>query len=488
MADISRQPITAQLRLSTRRPAILIPGLTQAIAGIARAGVTYSNDTTASIGTFPEYLDIVLNGDVVTNHVELDELTIELGIGLEVSTATLRLASRGCCEPERGHEIQMWVGGIGTGVPLFGGTVLYVDQRIRRTVDDVVYTLRAVDYRWIADRYLPVLVQHGNMGINRAVSEILSDSTDPASNVRKGYVDASLGDIGVINFSGDSVTRAMQRLAENATMAAYWTITPGPGETHKTMSVFSTPWLAANSHTVEDGGTWRNLRITEDLSQTKNRVYLVGGGSVCTSRVGPGSTTIPVEETGWYNPNGGTVRVLADDITYTGLSTLSNTGNLTGVTGVSYDIAEGANVWNLSQADDTDAQTDLATRLGGGQSGVASATVVDHRLGYQETANRAQAILADLATPNITIDYDIVPENDAASPFTLMPGNTVTVGITTPVELAGTFRVRSVTLEPHARRTTDGTLTFMRHVRAQLVTQEFDSAVSLFDAMFSETT
>ena len=402
-----------------------------------------------------------------------------MGLSTEPSQCMATIVSRGTFEVSKGHDLQIWQGGVG-GVNLFAGTILSVTESVRRTAHAVEYHIRAVDYRWLMDRFNLVNQTYIDQGVNTIAANILATYTDPSSGFTPGYLPSSLGTVGQIAFENVRVSEALQRLADTVNGGGFWVI-----KHNKSVDIFADPYEEGNAVTLVDGGDWRNLRIARDLSRAKNRVFFEGGGSKTTARVEPGATTIPVEETGWYNPSGGTVRYLNDDITYTGVSVGSGAGTITGVTGVDKDIPQGGEVWNLAQADDTAQQTELAALLGGGQSGVAVHRVSDHRLSYDETTKRAAAELDRVATPNIQIDYDIAPIPAGGvydGLYEIRPGRTVDVGINDPVELSGTFRIRSVTLTMHARRST-GVPTFNRRVRAELVVQKSDEELGLFSKL-----
>jgi hypothetical protein len=166
-------------------------------------------------------------------------------------------------------------------------------------------------------------------------------------------------------------------------------------------------------------------------------------------------------------------------MTYTGLSVNGGAGDLQGVSGLVDDVPQGTNVWNLYQADDTTEQTALASDLGGSQSGVAVHEQHDHRYGYDRTQLAAESFLDLLRVPNTIVSYTQVPDDTASDSTltTVRPGRLVTVSVVTPVVIAGSYRVRQVVLEPHARRA-DGSVLFRRMVTAQTNRRAFQRTMS----------
>ena len=464
MADVAVSPPAAQLRLSSRRPQVInLSTLTAARSGVARSGLARSGYTAATTTTFDPFLDIVVNQDCQVQTVDVDELQIVLGLNSEPSTLTATLVPRGQYEVARGNEIEVWLGGIGTGVPLFAGHILTVGIAVDRVAHEPEYTVEATDYRWLLDRYSLVSKAYYNKGVNTIVADLLANFSDPASGFKPGYLDSSLGTVSFISFTNATITQCLQRLAETVDGGAFWHV-----DERKQVHIYAEPDDEANTITVADNGTWRHLRRTQDLTRAVNRVVFEGGGSETTAAVGPADTEIPVAETGWYDPSGGDVQAPTETITYTGISIGSGAGNLEGVT-ITEDIPQGTSLWNRTQADDTAAQAALAADLGGGQSGISAHKAQDHRLGYERTEGQAEALLDALKTPNTDITYDIVPE--ATTPEDqltyLRPGRLMTASVTLPVCIDGSFRVRQVTLTPWTR-TTAGELVFMRSVVASL--------------------
>ena len=148
------------------------------------------------------------------------------------------------------------------------------------------------------------------------------------------------------------------------------------------------------------------------------------------------------------------VRVQGMLLSYTGTDARSGSGSLTGCTGIVRDIPQGARVAYAHQRDDTTAQSTLATRLGGGLSGVLVHRETSHPI--QSVAEAEDITAADLGVfkhPLEGLTYRIVNPH-------YRPGLTVAASITRPFAITGTFRiqqVRSVFRGDPARRGAAGT-------------------------------
>lgn len=71
---------------------------------------------------------------------------------------------------------------------------------------------------------------------------------------------------------------------------------------------------------------------------------VVGGSSVTQATIAIGATVLPIADTTYATPAGGAATVAGQALTYTGRSTISGPGNLTGVSGITPAIAYGASV------------------------------------------------------------------------------------------------------------------------------------------------
>ena len=131
-----------------------------------------------------------------------------------------------------------------------------------------------------------------------------------------------------------------------------------------------------------------------------------------------------------------------------------------GVTGVVEEISQGVQVRVRSTAADAGAATALAAILGGGVSGVVT-HALDHGNASNETAIAGAAADVALFAANIaTVTYRIESDFYAI-------GKTVTVNLTTPVAITGTYVIQAVAIGPsfdEGQLQSDGTVRFLRTV------------------------
>lgn len=146
---------------------------------------------------------------------------------------------------------------------------------------------------------------------------------------------------------------------------------------------------------------------------------------------------------------------------YTGTSVTSGAGNLTGVT-ITLDIPQGAEVLVRGEAEDASAQSDLATLLGGGASGVAEIVVKAEQANTTEANALAAAVLERRKTSFTKIDYRAYDQQHTDAQATV-PGQVVTVDITAPLTVSGDYRVQDVSLSVRTK-VSGSTLGFVRSV------------------------
>jgi hypothetical protein len=241
-----------------------------------------------------------------------------------------------------------------------------------------------------------------------------------------------------MDFTNELVSRALMRIAR--AVSAVMVI---DAEHRVSMAATTLPDGNALTLAASTAGYW-DFVVEQDATQTRTRSVYEGGGSWASAAVSAGATVLPVENTTWYASAGGVVRVNQSTVTYTGKSTESGAGNLTGCTGIAYDIALGEPVNVLVTTNDTSAQTAIATALGGGLSGIILDVQQDGRLSRAECAGRGTADLAFLSAIIKGVKYT------TANEFSRV-GKMVSVTVTEPVAVSASFRIQSVTMRPRGR-------------------------------------
>ena len=331
---------------------------------------------------------------------------------------------------------------------LFAGTILRRRARNQPGLP-VIWNMEAVDYQFLLNAHALVFEDFEAVAVNTAVARILARYTDAAAGFRIGCTHAALGRI-TQRFDGARVTDAIARIATAA--GAFWRVTPD-----KRLDVFTDLPSGNDPQTLTNQTAAEGLDYEEGIQQTRTRVIAEGGGSQTTALVARGAATIPVDDVTGYvvgAVSAPKVRVQGMLLSYTGTDARSGSGSLTGCTGIVRDIPQGARVAYAHQRDDTTAQSTLATRLGGGLSGVLVHRETSHPI--QSVAEAEDITAADLGVfkhPLEGLTYRIVNPH-------YRPGLTVAASITRPFAITGTFRiqqVRSVFRGDPARRGAAGT-------------------------------
>lgn len=187
-----------------------------------------------------------------------------------------------------------------------------------------------------------------------------------------------------------------------------------------------------------------------DLSQIRNRIFVIGSGSTLTLNYVPGSLLVQIADAGNFALAGGTCRVynpatgLSELAKYSGLSQSNGTPYVNLVTPLSYAYTQGSLIYNYYQADDLDSQKFFAKfeldAFGRPTDGVHEYTIVDGSLKtVWQMYMRAQAELELYSRPIVTINYST---RDPKSKI----GQTVHVDLTNP-PCKGDFLLQTVTID-----------------------------------------
>ncbi len=177
-------------------------------------------------------------------------------------------------------------------------------------------------------------------------------------------------------------------------------------------------------------------------------------------QVNAGSTTIIVAGPGAFSTDGGWVLTGNQAIRYTGVSgetltgvpvsgsgsvratinygsTIIEASRLTGVAGLTRDVASGTDIVLRVTRNDLTAQAALAVTEGG--DGIHEHLVSDDRLSIEQATERADAELATFGSVIRSIQYQTRHPNTT-------PGRTITVDLAPPVNVDESFIIREVTL------------------------------------------
>jgi hypothetical protein len=408
---------------------------------VARSGEFRSGQARAGDSSL-EPLSVTVGG-VTTTTLWSD---LEIRLDLEApGTASGRFMSSSIAA---GEAVEVWRGGVGVGVPLFGGTALQLAPRSKRFSERITTDVTATDYRWLLNQPTRVTTRFQAIGVNVAVHTLIN-SFAPAGFVA-GYLPSTLGNIGEMQFTDETFTRALDRIAAQVDGGAYWTLDP-----EKRVSMWPTsedpPHLAGVALAVTDAtSAQRAPKVDIDLTGVRTRVICEGGGSQASALALIGATEVAVDETGWYAAAGGEARAAQTVFTYTATSPSAGPGVLTGCSGITDDIPQGETVYVREQADDAGAQTVLATLIGG--SGIAVHVVKDGRINAASAAQRATAELTFYDALVRGLSYETDEEVHT------LPGRTIAVSITRPAVIAQTVRAQRVTIRKQGAVTATSTV------------------------------
>jgi hypothetical protein len=398
----------------------------QARANVCRAGVTYA-------GWAPPNIRLLINGTDRTSSVVLDGNFV-LTLKADGTPATLNFTLKNLT-PSVGNEIGLLF--TGPNDYLFGGTLLQAEAVIAGTTV-VLWHCTAVGYQWLLDRYDRVLARYASTGVGTMVADILARYTD--GSFRVGYIPATLGNLDM-DFTFETVTGALNRIAKAST--AFWNVEPFDGVS-RIVNLFdaypqTAPATVTQASIISDA-----LHYHPDLTQVRTRTLFQGSGSTVSTATAAGSATIPLHDLSPFLSAGGTAVAGRSLVTYTGITVGGGAGSLTGVSGLLDDLAAGDPVGLIVTTVDAAATTALATRLGGGLSGQATNYLLDGRLSATEAAKRGTTDLAVFDAPleETSWTYKSVQR-------WLRVGQSVTVAITNPITVSGSFLIQTVTWQPY---------------------------------------
>lgn len=388
----------------------------------------------ANVGEFTQAFSATVAGS--TRVFDADRMSISHRLS---AASTADLYVRGFT-PAEFSEVRLYNGGSG-GDCLFGGHAVATNlDSLVRINDDPWWHLQCQDYTWLLNLYKRVRGTYHGIGVNTCLSRILSSFTE--GGFRVGYCSSALGDVSNFVLEDVSVTDAINRLAEQKD--AFWDI-----DADKRVHIFTTPdHLSTDSLTITNSSNnFSRLSVVRDGQDIATSVLVHGYQTQVTTRVYASATTVAVDDVEPFVGTGVGGIAFSGGIrfTYTGTSVTVGAGTLTGVSGLTSDIQQGDPVWVRGEASDGTAQSDLATLLGGGASGVAEIKITAERANVVEAGNLATAILERRKASFKSLGYDTYDQQDTGAQATV-PGQTVAVTLTAPFTLSGTFRVQEIQL------------------------------------------
>lgn len=397
------------------------------------------NSANATIGSYTTDVRWIVAGTDRTGAIMLGGITLQWSLG-EPTTLTAVAHLTGWT-PTKGQEVILALDGVNGTVRLFGGTIVRVHTPIVASTLTPYHEITAVDYTWLLDRYARVAKTYYSRGINSIARDVIASYTDGGFVL--GYAPSTLGVLDGFDGQQQSPMAVLRRLAAAATGGATLSV-----DAYKRVHLFASPsHLSADTITIADGGA-NVLDFTHDdeLTDIATRVYVVGQATTLRESVAYGATSLPIASWAPFQVESGKALVGGTDlIAYTSGTTVPGSESLSSVTGLTRDWAAGTPVAVVAEVDDAEAQTALATALGGGLSGVAVRWIEDDALVYAEAAALGQGELARLKSGVATVSGRMFDGLHAGA-ASVQPGASVTVNVTTPIAVSGTFKVQAVTL------------------------------------------
>jgi hypothetical protein len=284
----------------------------------------------------------------------------------------------------------------------FGGTIIRARRRSTPTPAGLLTAVtmidvEAMDWTYLLNRRVVTKQYAAGMSISAVAIDIIANYTSgfTSANVQAGGPTLT----SPLSLRNQKVGTALTALAESASPNWRWYVDP-----FRDVHFFKTETSQRPKSIVPGVYTYDALDYLLDLAQIRTRILIEGGGGQTTAPVAVGSTSIPVNECGWYVATGGEILSPAGErITYTGRSVSSGAGNITGVPAagpgsISVPWLQGADAHVFVQVDDTAAQTALALLEGG--DGIHEQPLSN---AHWNVADCQQAGLAELATYAATV-------------------------------------------------------------------------------------
>lgn len=252
----------------------------------------------------------------------------------------------------------------------FGGTIVRSKQRPTKNPQGVAvgieqYDIQATDWTWLFNRKTLTKQYPAGTLANIVAIDIVESFTDgfTTNNVQA----AAPALTSALTFKGMRAGDAMGKLCQSIVPNYNWY-----PDVDQDVHFFDTEATKRPKSIVPGVYTYDQLEHQDDLTQIRTRILAEGSGGSTTEPVPALSTSIPVDECGWYSQTGGTVCSASQNIliTYTGVSATSGPGDLTGIppigTGsLSVPLLQGDNLAVWVVVDDLAAQDALGLLEGG---------------------------------------------------------------------------------------------------------------------------
>jgi hypothetical protein len=311
--------------------------LTNAVAGIARSGATRSGYPVLQGARVPLYAlsNVARSGATRSNYVGSQAFiniggidygwggVVDDGIGIlaesltkadaiNTTPVTLQFTARGWV-PVEGSDVIVTLGSKNNQRREFGGTILSTRHRYvgdKPVAANMLYDVSCIDYTWGLDRR--------KVSGNYTAASVAAIAASLLTVAPAGYTLRVDPDIGAEIL--DQITFTEQILSSAFTQLAKRVGGDFLCDFAKVVHLFyENTALAPPTIVNAVHPSLANISFTRDLSQVATRVLGNFGGSNALEQLAPGATLLPVETAAWYLPQGGTVLVGQQRVTYGGL-------------------------------------------------------------------------------------------------------------------------------------------------------------------------
>lgn len=428
-------------------------GYLPALSGLARSGVTYCG------WTAPAFV-VTIGGTTRTSSVMLDGWAITD----RLSAASVCTFSVKGITPTLGQDVKIRFAGANDW--LFGGVLLQAEAELVNA-STAIWHCTATGYAWLLQQFT-VERTFTNTSINTILANLIADYA--SSDFSTGYCPHD--DRVTVAFSGTTLTEALSQLAALIPNGGgWWEVTHD-----KRVNLCTTYPHASYSFTNTTQA--HALRVVKDLTQVRTRTRVSGAETALTAAAEVGATSISVAEIGWFQlsqigASSGEALLGTNVIGYTGTSSADNLaygpGTLTGVTGLTADVAEGERVATMYTDNDTTAQTALAATLGSPASGIVTHWITDSTLSLAACKARAEADTAQFGSAVTTMEYQTADRHTRV-------GRLISASVTLPVTLSGDYLVQQVMTTPR-RLAAGAVVDLTRSVAAGATNQQLNDVL-----------
>lgn len=210
------------------------------------------------------------------------------------------------------------------------------------------------------------------------------------------------------------------------------------------------PWLEDGERPddIDDANTDLlfdpQITVNRDLSQIRNRVYLIGRGTVLTEAASIGDLELQVADGNAFSRGGGTVAIRGQQYGYATINGADGVWVLLLSDPLRTSVVSGEEITNFLQGDDIESQKALGKiellKNGSKSDGVHEYTIVDTSLKTQfQMYSRMNAELELFGRPIVTVNYSTRDPKSRS-------GRLVNIDLTSP-PISGEFLIQSVSID-----------------------------------------